>query len=87
MGFAAGLVVSGALLDSLGWRWAFWIVAAVSGLITVAAFFALPKDTSRASIAWNQLRKIDWTGAILSSTSLGLLSYVMAYVESISLVT
>lgn len=87
LGFAAGLVVSGALLDSLGWRWAFWIVAAVSGLITVAAFFALPKDTSRASIAWNQLRKIDWTGAILSSTSLGLLSYVMAYVESISLVT
>jgi MFS family permease len=80
LGFAAGLVLSGALLDSIGWRWAFWIVAAISGLITGAAFFALPKVTSRERIEWNQLRKIDWAGAILSSASLGLLSYVMAYV-------
>jgi MFS family permease len=80
VGFAAGLTLSGVLLDTLGWRWAFWIVAIVSGLVTGAAFVALPKDASREKIAWNQLGKIDWTGAVLSSTSLGLLSYVMAYV-------
>lgn len=80
VGFAAGLVVSGALLDNIGWRWAFWIVAVTSTFVTVAAFLALPKDMSRGRIHWNQLGKVDWTGAILSATSLGLLSYVMAYV-------
>lgn len=80
VGFAAGLVVSGALLDNIGWRWAFWIVAVTSTFVTVAAFLALPKDMSRGRIHWNQLSKVDWTGAILSVTSLGLLSYVMAYV-------
>ena len=80
VGFAAGLAVSGALLDKLGWRWAFWIVAVISALITGAAFCALPKDTGRGGIEWRQLGKIDWIGAVLSSTSLGLLSYVMAYV-------
>jgi MFS family permease len=83
VGFAAGLAVSGALLDKLGWRWSFWIVAVVSALITGAAFCALPKDTVRDRIEWRQLGRIDWVGAVLSSTSLGLLSYVMAYVVSV----
>ena len=82
VGFAAGLAVSGALLDSLGWRWAFWIVAAVSACITGAAFLALPKDIGVGRVHWNQLKKIDWVGAVLSATCLGLLSYAMAYVVS-----
>jgi MFS family permease len=79
LGFAAGLVVSGVLLERLGWRWAFWIVSIISGLVTAAAFFALPKDMRRKRIEWNKLGNIDWTGAVLSASSLGLLSYVMAY--------
>jgi MFS family permease len=66
VGFAAGLTLSGVLLDTLGWRWAFWIVAIVSGLVTGAAFVALPKDTSRGKSmesAWEN--RLDRSSAIV----------------------
>jgi MFS family permease len=80
VGFAAGLAIGGALIDTLGWRWTFWIVAAVSALITGAALLALPNDAGEGRIEWGHLGRIDWVGAIFSSISLGLLNYVMAYV-------
>ncbi|KAI9697107.1 MAG: hypothetical protein M1820_007922 [Bogoriella megaspora] len=85
-GFAIGLVLGGFLADSIGWRYGFHIAAAVNAVITVVAIFGLPKD-SRESIPttwqkrWEMLKdEIDWIGVLIASTSLALMSYVLAAV-------
>lgn len=80
VGFAIGLVVGGVLADSpASWRGAFYIAAAVNTLVLVVTFFGLPKLARDQDFKWAHLRHdIDWTGAILLSASLGLLSYVFA---------
>lgn len=80
LGFAVGLVVGGVLADSPAtWRGAFYIAAGINTLVLIVTFFGLPKLAKDQEFAWKQLwNEIDWTGAILLSTSLGMLSYVFA---------
>jgi Na+/melibiose symporter-like transporter len=80
VGFSIGLTVGGVLVDSPAtWRAGFYVAA---GINTVALFLSiggLPRVRREEPMSWARLRKeIDWTGAILLSTSLGMLSYVFA---------
>ena len=80
VGFAVGLVLGGVLADSPAtWRAGFYIVCGINTIILVITFFGLPKIPREAPLSWNKLRTdVDWLGAVLLSSSLGLISYVLA---------
>jgi MFS family permease len=80
VGFAIGLVVGGVLSDSAAsWRGAFYIAAGINTLVLVVTFIGLPKIEREGGFIWRDLwTEIDWTGALLLSASLGMLSYVFA---------
>lgn len=54
--------------------------------LAVVNFFKLPKDAERGPFSLRRLgREIDWVGVLLSSSCLGIISYVFAYVSLSSL--
>jgi MFS family permease len=80
VGFSIGLVVGGSLIDSsVGWRGGFYMAAGFNTLVLIATFLGLPRIQPQERLALSKLRKdIDWIGAILLSSSLGMISYVLA---------
>lgn len=82
LGFSMGLVLGGLFQgSSLGWRFGYYLCAGISMVLTLVNFFKLPKDAVREPISWRRLRsEIDWLGILLSSSCLGIISYVFAYV-------
>jgi MFS family permease len=90
LGYAVGLVVGGVFVDTIGWRYGYYISAVVNGILSAAAFCALPgipsalsavgpeTGASRRETWYKTLANIDWIGVLFISASLGLLSYVLA---------
>lgn len=80
IGFGVGLTVGGALVDSpAGWRAGFYVAAGINSLALVMSIWGLPKIKREEPLSWNKLvKEVDWTGALLLSTSLGMISYVFA---------
>ncbi|KAJ9606539.1 hypothetical protein H2200_008547 [Cladophialophora chaetospira] len=79
VGFSVGLVVGGVLADGPGWRVGFYIAAAINTVFLGLAIFGLPRPAEPTKISLRGLRtEIDWPGALVLSTALGLLSYVFA---------
>lgn len=81
IGFSLGLVLGGVFVDSTGWRPAFYFAGAASFVLFLIGIWALPQDARPHSrqLIWKQLAsEIDWIGAILASTGLAMLSYVLA---------
>lgn len=89
VGFAVGLVMGGILTDSIGWAWAYYITAIFNTIALALAIWALPTEIDRPStdnalsVTWHDrfqrlADEIDWVGAIILSTSLAMLSYVLA---------
>ena len=86
LGFSLGLVLAGALLQSIGWRACYYIVTGVAFMPFLAAIWLLPRDdTRRESLTLRNIAySVDWIGAAMASTSLGLFSYVLAVVTASS---
>jgi MFS family permease len=84
LGFSLGLVLGGLLADSVGWRVAYYFVPALLLAIIVLSYFNLPKDIreSQAIMRRRLVDEIDWVGAVIASSGLGMLSYVFATVTS-----
>ncbi|KAI1258532.1 major facilitator superfamily domain-containing protein [Xylariaceae sp. FL1019] len=85
LGFAAGLVLGGILIQRMGWAIGFYLAGGPILGIALAGYRTLPKppnDQTRGVGARIVLRKlytdIDWLGAGLASLGLALLSYVLA---------
>ena len=84
VGFGLGLALGGVFSDTVGWRWGFYTAALLNGAVLALALWALPPgvdvdsgplgQTGLTRLAWD----VDYVGALLSSTSLALLSYVLA---------
>jgi MFS family permease len=80
VGYTLGLVLGGVFVDSIGWRWAYYIGTIVNSLLVGAAIWGLPKDEPAVAV-WKRLTtEIDWIGAATATVAISLLSYVMAYV-------
>ena len=80
VGFSIGLVAGGILADGPGWRVGFYIAAAINTIFLGLALFGLPKAAEPTRRSLSRLRtEIDWPGALILSTALGLLSYVFAW--------
>ena len=83
LGFSLGLVLAGALLQSIGWRACYHIVTGVISIFFVAAIWLLPLDDRREPLTFRNIAlSIDWIGAAMASFSLGLVSYVLAVVTA-----
>lgn len=86
VGFAVGLVVGGILTDSKAtWRGGFYVAAGINTLVLGVTFVGLPKlevqnggASSGGRVLTRLWDEIDWTGAVLLSAGLGMLSYVFA---------
>jgi len=81
LGFSLGLFLGGFFVDSVGWRYAWYMSAALAMAVLVAGFFGLPKhaaDGVRNGRVQKITKEIDWIGAIIASACFGMLSYVLA---------
>ena len=79
VGYAVGLVLSGIMIETIGWRAGWYMSGAVTLVLFVISIWALPTDrVSDAPMMRRLAKDIDWVGAALASTSLALLSYVLA---------
>lgn len=85
LGFALGLVLGGIFVDTIGWRWAYYITAVINFLISTSAVWLLP-TIHHANHSDSRIRRlsrdIDWVGAIIISAGLGLLLYILAAITS-----
>lgn len=83
LGFSVGLVASGIMVETVGWRAAFYMAGGAMLVAAAVAFWALPKverngDGSGKSV-WRQIgTDVDWVGGLIASGGLALLSYVLA---------
>ena len=83
IGYSLGLFLGGLFADTIGWRWGWYIAAAMSIAVFVASLWAVPLqkrhgEESREPV-WRQVAtNIDWVGAVLASLCLGLISYILA---------
>ena len=79
-GFQVGLLLSGFFANtSLTWRFPFYLCTGATALFWGISCWSLPKDRLRKPLTWNNLvHGIDWIGILISSSSLGIMSYVFA---------
>jgi MFS family permease len=82
IGFGLGLTLSGVFTGTIGWQWGFYLAAITNLIMLALSAWQLPRnEPNAAQDIWRRLiNDIDWVGAILASVSLGMLSYVLAYV-------
>ena len=80
-GFSLGLFLGGFFVESIGWRWGWYIDALVVAAVGIISVLCLPRKESDniKNIPWKRLKTdVDWAGAALASLCLGSLSYVLA---------
>ncbi|KAI9152305.1 MFS-type transporter 1 [Paramyrothecium foliicola] len=83
LGYAVGLVLGGIFTDTIGWRWAYYMMAIINFILSTVAIWSLPTARPQTEQKWTKrLADIDWVGAILLSAALGLLMYVLAMTTS-----
>lgn len=77
LGFAIGILLGGWFgTVTVGWRPGFYLCAAMTMILFAVNYLGLPHENRREGIRWGKLKAdIDWMGVIISSTSMGVLSY------------
>ncbi|WP_299410411.1 MFS transporter [uncultured Roseobacter sp.] len=70
-GFSAGLVIGGAVIEYLGWRWSFGLNLPVAMIIFALGLFIIP------SIRRAAVQKLDWIGAFMVVTALSLITLAL----------
>ncbi|KAI0195520.1 major facilitator superfamily domain-containing protein [Astrocystis sublimbata] len=87
LGFAVGLVLGGVLTDSIGWRWAYYMMSIINFSISTVVVWSLPQvcrdDAFEMKWFRRLARDIDWFGAVILSAASGLLLYVLGVVTTL----
>ncbi|KAE8150551.1 major facilitator superfamily domain-containing protein [Aspergillus avenaceus] len=78
LGYSVGLILGGVFVDSIGWRYGYYISAIINALLSCLAFWGLPQEKPNIEPLRKGITRIDWVGAPLISVSLALLSFVLA---------
>ncbi len=86
IGYSVGLVLSGVLIQTSGWRLKFYLAGGAMLILATMAFCGLPKEkdtstrigTASEGFTKELYHKIDWAGSIIISGGLALLTYVLA---------
>ncbi|KAF7543407.1 hypothetical protein G7Z17_g10766 [Cylindrodendrum hubeiense] len=85
LGFSVGLVLGGIFVDTIGWRAGWFLSGGLTLLLAVIGVWALPRsrqDRKLADILHDIKTKIDWVGAILASSFMTLLCYLLAILSA-----
>ena len=84
LGYSVGLLLGGVFTDTIGWRWSYFVSAIINFIISMSAIWVLPSVYRPSDKPWNRrlIEDIDWVGAIILSTALGILLYVLATTTS-----
>lgn len=81
LGYSLGLVLGGVFVDTIGWRFGFYMCGALAIALFLVSIWALPVDNpteGEAPLMNRLVRDIDWIGAAIASSCLGIFSYVLA---------
>ncbi|KAF3353405.1 Sulfate permease 2 [Verticillium dahliae VDG1] len=80
LGYALGLVLGGIFTDTIGWRWAYHMMAGINLCLSLASIWSLPSVRQASEKRWTRrlVEDIDWVGALIMSVALVLLLYVLA---------
>ena len=79
IGFSLGMVLEGIILDTVGWRFSYYLCGSLSLALFVVSLWALPGDSAIEGSVLSKLKKeVDWVGALVASTSLAVFSYILA---------
>ncbi|KKZ59037.1 hypothetical protein EMCG_00905 [[Emmonsia] crescens] len=86
LGYAVGLVLGGIFTDTIGWRWAYYMMAMINICLSLVAIWSLPSVNNQSGTLkpWTRrlIEDIDWLGAVIISVALGILLYVLAMASS-----
>lgn len=75
LGGAFGNIVSGLIASQTSWKWVFGVTAILSGIITVAAIFLIPRPPAPTGPVVGEKQTVDWIGAALVTVGLVLLLF------------
>ena len=80
IGFGFGITLGGVITDRLGWQWGFYFTSVFGALVLGFSWWQLPSiEEKREGKVWSRVKaEIDWVGVGIASSSLALLSYVLA---------
>ncbi|TVY93504.1 putative MFS-type transporter [Lachnellula willkommii] len=79
IGFSIGMVLEGVVLDTVGWRFLYYLSGSLCLALFAVSLWALPHDpVIQGSILTKLRNEIDWVGAFIISTCLAVFSYVLA---------
>lgn len=79
LGYSVGLVAGGVFVDTIGWRAGYCICGAVALVLSFISIWALPPDRRTEAPTFKKLKNdVDWVGALIASSCLALVSYVLA---------
>ncbi|KAI4161895.1 MAG: hypothetical protein LQ342_004461 [Letrouitia transgressa] len=80
LGFAMGILVGGWFEStSIRWRPGLYCTAAIGMALFAINCWCLPYERWKGDAVWSRLKRdIDWIGVLISSVSMGLLSYSLA---------
>lgn len=84
LGFSFGMVISGIMIERIGWRSGFYLSGAAILTTAVASWLTLPKIKAEAEgltledLVKKLWKEVDWVGGTIAGSGLGLLSYVFA---------
>ena len=78
LGFSLGLVLGGVFVDTIGWRIGWYMCAGAIMVCLIIGIWTIPADSLTQAPSFERLKTdIDWTGAIVATACLALLSYVL----------
>ena len=79
-GFSVGLLLGGVFESTtVRWKLGFYLCAGAAMVLFAVNCWFLPPEHEKRVVVWSRLKSdIDWIGLLISSTSLGLMSYVFA---------
>jgi MFS family permease len=84
LGFSFGMVISGIMIERIGWRTGFYLSGAAILTAAAASWFTLPKMKAEAEgltigdLLKKLWKEVDWVGGTIAGSGLALLSYVFA---------
>lgn len=78
LGAIMGTLVGGVLTQYATWQWIFYMVAIISMVVTVAAYFVIPRPRRNHSVTPVDRPTLDYFGALLITLSLVLLIFTLS---------
>ncbi|KAI8677539.1 MFS domain-containing protein [Fusarium sp. Ph1] len=85
LGFSIDLVLGGVFVDTIGWRAGWYLSGALTLFFSVVGLWVLPTrhdDRGMNDVLRDFRTKVDWVGAILASTFMTLLCYLLAVLSA-----